>query len=174
MSGFNLFWSEKARLDELARKSGKHASALTDVFPALYAMLDRWDVVPEEQKQSESGGLTDEQRRFLLNAARGLSILAVRENRAEHLRYGLLALLLEGARSDSQETVSYLSLLNHSAAKIGASLMPIFVALGARSFANAGALIERFLSKSEPAKAISLFGFQEIQRSNGFDYKRSL
>jgi hypothetical protein len=174
MSEFSEFWSEKTRIDDRARESGKPAAALTDVFPALETVLDRWDVMPEEQKQSESGGLSDEQRQFLLNAARGMSILAVRVNRTEYLRYGLLALLLEGARSDSQETVSYLSLLNHSAAKIGANLMAFFSALDARSFGNVGALIERFLSKSESAKAISLFGFQEVQRSSGFDYKRSL
>lgn len=174
MNVFNEFWAEKMRLDDLARNAGKPAAALTDVFPYLEVTLDRLESVPIEEKRTVSDTLPNEQRQFLLNAARGMAILAVRMNRAEHLRFGLLALLLEGGRSDSRETVSYLSLLNHSAGKIGGNLPTIFESLRGRALEDAGSLIARFLSKPESARSIDLFGFQEVHRSSGFDYKRVL
>src|ERR1051325_11455190 len=129
MSNFTEFWMEKARLDDLACKTGKSAAALIDIFPYLESMLDRWDALPNEQKRVESSNLSEDQRQFLLDSARAMSVLAVRTNRKEHLRYGLLAFLLEGGQFDKQETVSYLSLLNHSATKIGVNLMTIYSAL---------------------------------------------
>ena len=171
---FRAFWIRKASLDAAAKADGRPAAPLTDVFPLLESALD--GVASESRGLQEviARGLEREQRNFLLNAARGMAVLAVRERRGERLRYGLQSLLIEGAQLDAQETISYLSLLNHSASKLGIDLGHVFEPLTSTAPRSACDIVEKFLEKPDTAKAIDLFGFVEVNRASGFDYKRAL
>jgi len=174
MNTFDDFWCQKTRLDESARRSGKPIAPLTDIFPLLESALDNLERGPLHEKQTVSASLSDEQRQFLFNAARGMAVLAVRKNDTQQIRYGLLALMLEAGRYDSRETVSYLSLLDHSAKKVRANLGEFFESARARALAEMAAFTERFLAKPDAEKRIELFGYKEVDRPSGFDYKRSL
>jgi len=168
------FWCGKTTLDSAAQTEGRVAAPLTDVFPLLEKFLDAIVVENCDVEKTIVDRLKLDQRNFFLNAARGMAVLAVRERRAVRLRYGLHSLLIEGARLDPRETISYLSLLSHSADKLDVDLALILNSLSSGVPQTARDIAERFLRKPVAQRGIEFFGFVEVSPDGEFDYRRTL
>jgi hypothetical protein len=164
------FWEEKGRLDGLAEQRGREHAAAIEVYPYLQAALD------EFSKSGNATGcveLTDEQSNYLLNAARNMAVLAVRERDSRWLRYALLAIFAGGCKVDVRETLAHLCLLENSARRITCSLDEIFDAVKHNADKETGEVVLSFLARSPETKTLKAFGYREVQGSGGFDYKRA-
>lgn len=102
--------------------------------------------------------------------AHDMALRAVRENRAEYLRMGLLALVIEDARRDSRDTLFPLALLYHSASKLGTDVTQLFLWAASMATARMEHVLVEFLDRPAPLREISNFGFKEVQTGSGFDY----
>ena len=164
------FWMQKLSLDADARQFGRPRAVPVEVYPLLCATLDRILALAAPGRYSIA--LTEAE--YLLNAARNMSILAVRENDNNWLRYGLLALVVERCTFDYRETISDLSLLDNSARRLGVDLSDTWRGVESIADDNVRTIVLSFLNRSSEEKAIHHFGFVEVIRASGFDYKRKL
>lgn len=164
------FWLQKLSLDAAAKQLGRPRAPPVEVYPLLRATLD--GILALSVPGRYSIALTEAE--YLLNAARNMSILAIRENDQGWLRYGFLALVVERCTFDYRETISYLALLDNSARRLGVDLRDIWRNIESIADGKVRTMVLSFLNRSHEEKAIHHFGFVEVIRASGFDYKREL
>lgn len=88
------------------------------------------------------------------------------------MRDGLAALIIEGMREDFRETTRHLSLLHHSAGKLGVDLVEIYQSLRSHASPEVASLIEGWLR--EGTKDIGMMGYVEsVLRDGRFTYASS-
>jgi hypothetical protein len=169
VSWLDKFWKDKAQLEARAYVAGKAVA-----FPR-----DRYATLIEALEEAIKNGVirainpSPEQSNYLLNAARNMAVYAVRDGDASWIRHGLLALAAEGVRYDPRETLIDLCLLNNSADRIGADLsenQAEIERVACREFAD---LLATFIRRPNEQKSLKAFGYIEVVRAGGFDYKRN-
>lgn len=164
------FWEEKNKLDETAKRNGLRSAIPLDVYPHLIAALGNFE--REGGYQRPCGPLEeDDQRSYLLNAARNMSVLAVRDNDASAIKWAILAIIVEDCQLDYRESLINLALLNHSASKIGGDLAKVFNTVKHCCSPQMFQFITSFLMRPSEKQSIDAFGYVEITRKDGFDYK---
>jgi hypothetical protein len=164
------FWEEKNKLDETAKRNGLRSAIPLDVYPHLIAALRNFEREGGyHHRRGPLGG--DDQRKYLLNAARNMSVLAVRDKDANALRWAILALVVEDCQLDYRESLINLALLNHSANKTGVDLEKIFDSVKHCCSPQMLKFIVSFLMRPSEKQSIDAFGYVEITRKGGFDYK---
>jgi hypothetical protein len=109
---------------------------------------------------------------FLFSIARSGAITGVRVGNEELLFLGLSALALEDLRYDYRETLIEMTLLDHSARKLGADLEQLFKRIEpycGKDFAEA---CRGYFSKSW--RSLDAMGYRETQdRYGGFTYEQA-
>lgn len=104
----------------------------------------------------------------MLRCAQELAVRAVRNNSADDVALGLLAVVLEGVQSDFRNTVVALCLLHHSAKKLGVNPVPLFHQTAACGTDKARDFMLQYLHKGD--KDIRAMAMEESYGPNGFDY----
>lgn len=165
------FWLEKVEIADLAISQGLRATPFLRLVPPLETALNTfadahgYSVLDDFQLDS------DEQKRFLLNCARNFAVLSMRKGDARAIRHGLLTLIVEDGKLDIRETLLALAFLNHSAMKLGLSLDEIFSGVMQCCSRQLFDIITGFLGRPVQKKALAAFGYKEVTRSGGFDFK---
>lgn len=118
------------------------------------------------------GAVTRSQSEHFYQYAYYAAIYAVRLDDPETLKRGVLALAIENNRLDYRDVMGLLSLLNHSAARLGVQPDSVFsevMPLAPTQFAN---MLKGFIQRSGDDRAIRGFGFHE-EDTPLFTYSRS-
>lgn len=104
----------------------------------------------------------------LLRAAQELAARAIRNQSAEDVKLGLLAVTLEGIRNDYRETCLALCLLYNSAKKLGLEPQSLFRHMAEYGNSNTKKFILEYLK--DGSKSLADFAIAENYGPNGFDY----
>lgn len=99
--------------------------------------------------------------RELLEYAHYAATYAARIGDIELVKRGVLALAIENTTLDYRDTIARLSLLHHSAIKLGADPDRLFQEAAKISPPRFASSLERFMKRSLENRAISTFGYQE-------------
>ena len=136
-------------------------------------LLERWTKLNPSQRETIASQISDEQRQTLTAYGERMASLSVRNHDASLIRSGLLAVGIDGWRSDWRENVMVVALLHDAAARIGIEPGAIFehaAALLADKPANA---IRRFLLRSVEDKSLTAMGYTAGTSPDGFRYLRT-
>lgn len=96
-----------------------------------------------------------------------MAVRALRTRSEEAIKLGLAALSIEDSRTDMRETLRWLSLLHHAAAKIPCDVERCFQLAAVLSSAETGDLLREFPARSPQDRAISSFAFTEGANDQG-------
>jgi hypothetical protein len=107
------------------------------------------------------GSVTRSESEDLYQYANYAATYAVRLNAPELLRRGVLALAIENSTLDYRDVIGRLSLLNHSAKKLGVRFDRVFHEVMPLAPARFASTLEGFIQRSCEDRAIGKFGFQE-------------
>ena len=103
--------------------------------------------------------------------AERMASLAVRENSIEHVKHGLIALLIYEKAHDSRDALLVLSLLHDAAVKVGNLPKAIFNEIDA--LFGESSFLSDFLGRSAEDKSIDSMGYEESKNEEGFLYVRT-
>jgi len=135
---------------------------------ALAIFLAQYSELPQHERAAIRSRFGPQHGAKLLRCAQELAIRAIRCNAIDDVALGLLAVALEGIRSDFRNTVVSLCLLHHSAVKLGSDPVPLFHRAAAFGTPKTRNFILEYLRKGD--KDIRAFAMEEGQGPNGFDY----
>jgi hypothetical protein len=137
------------------------------------ALVDAYRNGDESARGQIAETLGPDQSFALLVYAERMAIASVRQNSAELLDRALIGIMMEGFRRDARETLIALSLIDHSAKKLGLDLRTMVgnaAALGGSSMN----LLRDFCDRSDPDRSIASMGYYEGKTETGqFTYLRN-
>lgn len=108
----------------------------------------------------------------ILERGTRLAILADRSANPRLLVDALVAHAIEGARWDYRENILRLALVTHVAKKLGVDDHPIFDEAAAVAEPTVADLLREFVGRPASMKTIRSSGLEEIQTSEGVDYRQ--
>ncbi len=108
---------------------------------------------------------------LFLGFSERMAILAVRKNSERPLFEGLIAHVIEDFRFDARENLVRLSLLYHSASKIGLDPIALFDRAAALATPKAAKYIRDFARRSPELRRIEAMRFRETITPEGFSYE---
>lgn len=108
----------------------------------------------------------------LLAFAERMAVLAVRIGEPIRVRDGLVAIAMENCRLDPREDILVLSLLNHSAAKLGADPVRLFDDVASLAEGRTSELLMSFPRRENELRDIAAMGYTEEASADGFVYRR--
>ena len=135
---------------------------LCDALTRLYAAAD------DTTRTAIRGAGTAEQLRLMLPFADRMAILAVRANDPAGITCGLLGHAIEDFRWDPRDNLRSLSLLFHSATKLGIDAAARFREV-ARLASPSGK--KYFLDFADSPTSITAMGAREVQGPGGFNFE---
>ena len=123
-----------------------------------------------ERASIRSAGPDEKMRIFLTYASR-MAVVAVRKQSEALIFSALVGLCIEDCGWDERETLLRLSLVYHSARKLGLDAAVMFDKAAQMSTPQAGKVLRRFARKPT---SIAAMGYSEsIGQDGGFDYDRN-
>lgn len=123
---------------------------------------------PDERDRQAAPVRTAKLTRKVEVFARRMAALAVRTGSAERLRDGALALALNGCVA--RETYMMLSLIHHSAAKLGLDGDAVLREAARHATPEGARKVLEYAARD--GKSIATMGWREIDGPDGFDYGR--
>ncbi|MBN2005842.1 MAG: hypothetical protein JXA21_20965 [Anaerolineae bacterium] len=103
--------------------------------------------------------------------AERMAMLSVRQNSPERLQEGLIALLMIDSRIDYRDVLMVLSLICHSAGKLGLDLESFFEKVLQYAYRPVVAdSFRRFLRRESQDRSITAMGYREIEGPGGLVY----
>lgn len=102
-----------------------------------------------------------------------MAILGVREISKNRLFEGLIAHVIEGFSYDPRENLLILSLLDHSASKIGLNPSDLFKEAAVFATPEAANYMLEYTHRKPRERKIGLMGYKEIMTPEGFSYQRT-
>jgi hypothetical protein len=139
---------------------------------AIEKVIRQFATLPPEQRSGIVQAFGSQHSFTLLIFTMRMALLAVRERSAQRVTQGLLALVIENARYDSREDLIMLSLLNHSAEKIGADPVVLFEQAALVATPQMAEHLKAFLQRAPGLKRIESMEFREVEAPDGFRYER--
>ena len=113
-----------------------------------------------------------EEASFLFSIARSAAITGVRQCNAKLLEFGLFALAMENSQHDYRESLIELTLLNHSAQKLGGSLAEPFARIEPLCGQAFHEVCQGFLAQNW--RSLDSMGYVESEDRNGqFTYRQA-
>lgn len=102
-----------------------------------------------------------------------MACLAIREKLEKHIFEGLIAHAIENGKFDWRENILVLSLLYHSAVKIGTDPTLLFNRAAAFAEGEIKKIIQNFPNRVPEDRSIEAMGYVESENEQGFCYKRT-
>jgi hypothetical protein len=144
----------------------------TELDHIVSDLLDDFAAAPSEDREKIIDALALKQSAGLLTFAERMAILAVREGSVDRLKKAVLALVVEGFRWDERETILVLSLIAHSASKLGIEIGVLLDATKRVAPEPVARHIAQFLARTPEDRSISAMGYSEVMTAEGFGYRR--
>lgn len=140
-----------------------------DLTEEIRQLIVEWSELSPQGRLGVTEGLLNQTRFGLLDFARKMAVLGVRENRVDLIYSGLLAVAIENAGLDPRDTLMALCVLYNSAKK----LVPDAAALLAEASLLAAPDMAKTLRgfPKYPSSDLRKMGHREVQTSDGFDYQ---
>jgi hypothetical protein len=137
------------------------------------AMLDAYVKASTSAKSEITTTIGPEQTWGLLAYAERMAILSVRQQSRDLLEKALLALVVEGFRWDAREDMLILSLINHSAVKVGADPRQLFEGAARHASPQVAQHLREFIGRRPEDNSIQAMGYSEETTPEGFSYARN-
>lgn len=102
-----------------------------------------------------------------------MACLAVREKSEKYIFEGLIAHAIENGKFDWRENILILSLLYHSAVKIGSDPIALFNKAAEFAEGKIKEIIKSFPNRAPENRSIETMGYVESVNEQGFCYKRT-
>lgn len=144
-----------------------------EVDEKVGAVLDLFAKSSGSERNRLARIFSSDQAFGLMTYAERMAILAVRIRSQNALKKGLLALVLEGFTCDMRESIMRLTLLSHSAHKIGVDMERLFEEVASSTNGDAERVLREFVGRSVEDKSIESMGYSEEMTSDGFSYSRN-
>ena len=144
-----------------------------DLDQSITALIGDWCDLGDEQRIGESSTITARQCQTLLAYSERMASKAVRTRDSECIRLGLIALGVDGWRTDWRDNIMVLSLHARSSEIIGADPSTLFGEAGQCLAPNVQRSFELFLQRDPEDRSIEAMGFTESRDEDGFRYKRT-
>lgn len=116
---------------------------------------------------------TDKDSFAFLCFSERMASLAVREKSEKYIFEGLIAHVIEGGKFDWRENILVLSLLYHSAVKIGSDPAVLFNKAAEFASGEIKEIIRSFPNRAPEDRDIGAMGYVESENEQGFCYKRT-
>lgn len=136
------------------------------------SMMLRFKRLSVEERKGFFNTLTKDETILLFGIARGAATESVIEQNDKRLYWGLLALVMENQTRDYRESLIELTLLDHSAKKIGTQLEAVFEQVKGFASEKTIKLFETYFR--EGIRDASAMGYVEsLDKDGEFTYKQS-
>jgi hypothetical protein len=139
----------------------------------ISALIRQWMTLNVAERRETPCSIGDEQRTTLLAYSERMASLAVRKSDGELILLGLLALGLDGWRTDWRDNVLLLCLHFDACQKIGIEANDIFKHASTLLPSNVGSALTAFLNRSPEDQSLDVMGYKESSDSDGFRYART-
>jgi hypothetical protein len=142
---------------------------------AMTTIVKMFGEADEDGRRAITSKLNADARRGFLGYAATMAVLAVRLHSPTLVEQGLIALVIEGASSDSRDSIVALAKLYHSAVKLGMSAEKVFKK--AASLAEPGIIrseMQGFPLRQPGDRDLKAFYQTEETTEEGFRYKQVL
>lgn len=136
-------------------------------------LINRYVRVTAEEQAFIKDTFTDKNSFAFIGFSERMACLAVREKKEKYLVEGLVAHAIEGGKFDTRENILVLSLLYHSAIKIGADPIPLFTQASQLAEGEIAGVIAHFPYRKPEDRSIQAMGYEESKDQDGFRYKRT-
>lgn len=139
----------------------------------ILALLREWQCLSEEEREAASRLITKDQMLTLLAFSERMASLAVRVRNRAFVVSGLIALGLDGWRTDWRENMLLLCLHFDASKKIGADLDSIFQEAANTLSSKVSTALVAFLKRSPADQSLEAMGYKESVDEDGFRYQRT-
>ena len=139
----------------------------------IAALIQTWMSFGEVDRQAASTSVNEDQRPTLLAFSERMASRAVRESNQFWILLGLVALGLDGWRTDWRDNALLLCLHHDACQRIRASAESVFADAATLLPANVGAALRAFLKRSPEDQSLSAMGYKESSDADGFRYERT-
>lgn len=126
-----------------------------------------------EEQEFARNAFSDEYSFTFLFFSERMACLSVREKLEKYLFEGLIAHAIEGGKFDPRENMLVLSLLYHSAVKIGADPVSLFKRASKFATGKIKEIIAGFPHRKLENRSIEAMGYIESSDKDGFRYTRT-
>lgn len=138
----------------------------------IESLLAKW-LTLSSPKRSEAAALISEDQRFTLLAfSERMATAAVRRKDPNRIHLGLLALGLDGWKSDWRDNATILCLHHDAARRLAADPGQVFQKAGSLLSEKVSRSFTDFLNRTDEDKAIDAMGYVTARDEGGFRYKR--
>lgn len=139
----------------------------------ISSLIRQWIALDVCERRETSCFISEEQRATLLAYSERMASQAVRRSDGELILLGLLALGLDGWRTDWRDNVLLLCLHFDACQKIGIEANDLFNHASALLPPNVGSALTAFLNRSPEDQSLDAMGYKESSDSDGFRYART-
>lgn len=137
----------------------------------LQSVCDRYAKASLQERRRINALVSPETSFLFFMYAKAMAIESVREQDKEKVFNGLISLSIENRSFDWRDSLTVLSLLHHSATKLGADVGELFQRVAALSSSETSEGFLQFLVRTPENRDIATFGFREGIDSEGkFSY----
>jgi hypothetical protein len=136
-------------------------------------LLRTWTTLNPSARLAASLRVLDEQRFTLLAYSERMASLAVRTHDIEKIFFGLLALGIDGWRSDWRDNVLVLSLHYDAAQRLSVAAEPVFERAATLLCPKVATAFASFLRRTPSDKLIGAMGYVAASDDDGFRYLRT-
>lgn len=145
----------------------------SDVDRDISVLIDAFVNATSEEQRFISSVFTDDHSFTFIRFSERMACLAVREKSEKYIFEGLIAHVIENGKFDWRENILVLSLLYHSAIKIGADPVLLFNKAAALAEGEIKEIIRNFPNRAPEDRSIEAMGYVESESEQGFCYKRT-
>lgn len=143
-------------------------SALDRDFAEVARVYTRVDAEGRAQLRSQVSAACG---RFLLGFGSRLAVWAARTEDVELLQLALVAHLLEDFQDDERDIIIRLILIHHVATRLNLETDEFFSGVSSVASESSRAFLLRFVEIPDSAKALSAFGWTEVETPEGIDFR---
>jgi|APTNR8051073442_1049403.scaffolds.fasta_scaffold16187_2 hypothetical protein len=138
----------------------------------IETLLIRWQSLSSPERSAAAAQISEDQRFTLLAFAERMATAAVRHKDPNRIHLGLLALGLDGWKSDWRDNATILCLHHDAARRITADPGQVFRKAGCLLSEKVSRSFGDFLARIDEDKALDAMGYVAGRDEGGFRYKR--
>lgn len=138
----------------------------------IESLLVKWQALGFSERSATAALISEGQRFTLLAFAERMATAAVRHKDPSRVHLGLLALGLDGWKSDWRDNATILCLHHDAALRLTADPEQVFRKAGSLLSEKVSSSYSDFLARPDEDKALDAMGYATGRDEGGFRYKR--
>lgn len=149
-------------------------SSIPSVYDRMISdLLESYVNASAEERKFIRDSFSDKYSFTLFFFSERMACLAVRAKSEKYLFEGLIAHAIEGGKFDWRENILVLSLIYHSAVKLGCDPNVLFKRAAGFAEEPIAQIIQEFPDRKPEERSIQAMGYEESTDDEGFLYKRT-